>query len=187
MKIKNSEEEFEKNDFNMNRKTMKEVVSDNEWKKPISDLWEVCSESMTWVYPDFATEAFLSQIYKQSIEAFDIPREVQVLVDSNDNLFMSVGTPGFVSFEQQEDALYQTDEPMRLPIKCWIHTHPNMSAYFSGTDWRTVDTWKGSMESAIVLGQGEIWAYNCETEIGKHTSFIKTNSGRMNQVKQEEE
>jgi hypothetical protein len=43
------------------------------------------------------------------------------------------------------------------------------------------------MESAIVLGQGEIWAYNCETEIGKHTSFIKTNSGRMNQVKQEEE
>ncbi len=191
MKIKNSEEEFSKNDI-LYKNIMEDVVKDTVWKQRIKDLWEVCSESMVWVYPDLSTEAFLSEIYKQSTEHFDIAREVQVIVDSNNNLFMSVGTPGFVSFANQDDELFEDREPMRLPIKCWIHTHPNMSAYFSGTDWRTIDTWKGSMESAIVLGQGEMWAYDCETEIGRHTSFMKINSemsrnyNKMNQGVEEE-
>ena len=160
MKIKNSEEEYDKNDrFSDDTKLyvdiMEKVVKDNEWKKPIRELWEVCSDSMEWVYPDFGTEAFLSQIYKQSIEHFDIPREVQVLVDANNNLFMSVGTPGFVSFANQDDELYGSEEPMKLPIKCWIHTHPFGAAYFSGTDWNTIRTQKPILESAIVLGDME--------------------------------
>ena len=177
---------IENMEYLQGEESMEKAITDNEWKKPIKDLWEMCSDSMVWVYPDFGTEAFLSEIYKQSTTYFDIGREVQVIVDSNNNLFMSVGSPGFVSFANQEDELYGAKEPMRLPIKCWIHTHPNFNAYFSGTDWKTVDTWHGSLESAIVLGKGEMWAYDCDTEIGKHIQFIKTNSGRRNVAEGEE-
>ena len=37
--------------------------------------------------------------------------EVQVVIDDNDNCFVSSG------FMQQPTG-------MKLPIKCWIHTHP---------------------------------------------------------------
>ena len=39
-----------------------------------------------------------------------------------------------------------------MPIKCWIHTHPFGKAYFSGTDWNTINTYEPIMDSAIVLG-----------------------------------
>ena len=39
-----------------------------------------------------------------------------------------------------------------MPVRCWIHTHPFGSAYFSGTDIRTVSIWQPLMETAYVLG-----------------------------------
>ena len=42
-----------------------------------------------------------------------------------------------------------------MPIKCWIHTHPFGKAYFSGTDWNTINTYEPIMDSAIVLGGTE--------------------------------
>ena len=74
--------------------------------------------------------------------------EVQVVVDSNDAIHVSTGSSGYVDF---------TINPvgMKLPIKCWIHTHPFGAAYFSGTDWGTVNTWLPLMETAYVLGDGE--------------------------------
>ena len=43
--------------------------------------------------------------------------EVQVVIDDNDNCYVSSGSSGFVSFMQDPVG-------MKLPIKCWIHTHP---------------------------------------------------------------
>ena len=78
--------------------------------------------------------------------------EIQVVIDGADNLHWSVGSPGYVDFPAPPVG-------MKLPIKCWIHTHPFGSAYFSGTDWKTIDTWRIYMQRAEVLGDREwgIW------------------------------
>ena len=74
--------------------------------------------------------------------------EIQVVIDSNNKCHVSTGSSGYVDF---------TINPigMKLPIRCWIHTHPFGSAYFSGTDWRTVNTWQPLMHTAYVLGASE--------------------------------
>jgi len=94
---------------------------------------------------------FHSKIWEMSQTAFDMPREVQVVIDKNDKLFISVGNPGFVSFDGQEESLIG----MQMPLKEWIHTHPFGSAYFSGTDLRTIAIWERYLESATVLGSDE--------------------------------
>ena len=99
-----------------------------------------------------------------STQAFEKPREIQVVVDSNDRLHISVGTPGYVEFKVDPIG-------MKLPIKCWIHTHPMGNAYFSGTDWTTLKTWKPMMETAIVLGDNQYWAYHLDSEIVKTVKF----------------
>ena len=94
---------------------------------------------------------FHSKIWEMSINAFDKPREVQVVIDSNEKLFISVGTPGFVSFDGQESQLVG----MKLPLKDWIHTHPFGNAYFSGTDLKTISMWERYLDKATVLGNNE--------------------------------
>lgn len=71
--------------------------------------------------------------------------EVQVVIDGKNNCFVSTGSPGFVDF-------FEPPVGMTLPIRCWIHTHPFGSAYFSGTDIRTVSIWEPNMDCAYVLG-----------------------------------
>ena len=71
--------------------------------------------------------------------------EVQVVIDAKNDCFVSTGSAGFVDFGS-------IPKGMRMPVKCWIHTHPFGSAYFSGTDIRTVSIWQQLMESAYVLG-----------------------------------
>tara|TARA_B100000029_G_scaffold470097_1_gene508643 strand:+ start:260 stop:706 length:447 start_codon:yes stop_codon:yes gene_type:complete len=95
-----------------------------------------------------AEMCFHQAIWEMSMNAFDIPREVQVVIDGNDKLFISVGTPSFVSFDGQTTQL----KGMRIPLKSWIHTHPFGEAYFSETDLKTIDMWHRYLENAIVLG-----------------------------------
>jgi len=71
--------------------------------------------------------------------------EVQVVIDSNDAIHISSGSAGYVDFQIDPVG-------MKLPIKTWIHTHPFGSAYFSGTDIRTVRVWEPLMKTAHVLG-----------------------------------
>tara|TARA_Y100000114_G_C11756822_1_gene327275 strand:+ start:2236 stop:2820 length:585 start_codon:yes stop_codon:yes gene_type:complete len=78
--------------------------------------------------------------------------EVQVVVDDNWNLFISSGTAGFVGFPKEPKG-------MKLPIRCWIHTHPFGSAYFSGIDWKTVSVWEKHMDCAYVLGGGNHYGF----------------------------
>jgi hypothetical protein len=112
---------------------------------------------------DFESDLFLDTIWEMSLTAFDIPREVQVVIDGKMNLFISAGDPGFVWFKEPPTG-------MTLPIECWIHTHPFGKAYFSGTDWNTIRTWEPVMNVAIVLGDNEsmFWEKGAE-----HTVFYQ--------------
>lgn len=143
-----------------------EVVN-KEWKENIEMVFEHFKEELSYLYPNNNTEAFLTEIWNESQGAFDKPREVQVIIDANDKLYISVGTPSYVSFESQDEQL----EGMTLPLKCWIHTHPFGVAFFSDTDWRTVNTWEPILSSAIVLGMNEYMAYDLNTKIAKKVYY----------------
>ena len=41
----------------------------------------------------------------------------------------------------------------------------------SHTDWTTLDTWKPMMESAIVLGNNQYWAFDLKTSVVKIVQF----------------
>ena len=117
---------------------MTEMMNDDlgpDYKVGIVSEWELNPE---------VTAKFLSEIWKSSTEI--LPKlEVQVVIDGNDRLHISSGTAGYVDFKVDPVG-------MKLPIKCWIHTHPFGSAYFSGTDISTVSIWEPMMKSAIVVG-----------------------------------
>jgi|TARA_R100000081_G_C4738695_1_gene127611 hypothetical protein len=78
--------------------------------------------------------------------------EIQVVLDSNEEIHVSTGSAGYVDFQFSPAG-------MKLPVMCWIHTHPFGSAYFSGTDWRTVNTWQKYMLTAFVLGGVNHYGY----------------------------
>ncbi len=117
---------------------MTEMMNDDlgpDYKVGIVSEWELNPE---------VTAKFLSEIWKSSTEI--LPKlEVQVVIDGNDRLHISSGTAGYVDFKVDPVG-------MKLPIKCWIHTHPFGSAYFSSTDISTVSIWEPMMKSAIVVG-----------------------------------
>ena len=105
-----------------------------------------------WELSPVVDDYFLNTIWATS--TIILPHlEVQVVVDDNNKIHVSKGTSGFVSFEINPVG-------MKLPIKCWIHTHPFGEAYLSSTDWRTVNTWQPMMKSAIVLGDNQYLAVN---------------------------
>ena len=108
---------------------------------------------------------FYAKIWEMSQTAFDKQREVQVVIDKNEKLFISVGNPGFVSFDGQEETL----KGMTIPLREWIHTHPFGSAYFSATDLKTISMWEPLLEAATVLGDKELMSlYFRVGENGEH-------------------
>ena len=147
------------------------IIINKNWKKEIQKIYTMYQKlenlDDAFINPSRDAENFLSMIWHQSQSAFDLPREIQVIIDSNNKLFMNVGTPSFVSFDNQGSSL----KGMKLPIRCWIHTHPFGQAFFSSTDWKTLDTWKPMMKSAVVLGDNEYWAFDLETSVVKVVKF----------------
>ncbi len=119
---------------------------------------------------NYAHKSFTDLIWEISSHNFDSPREVQVIVDANENTFCSVGSVSFVSFEGQEDVLTKGNR-MTLPLKCWLHTHPFGRAYFSGTDQRTVNTWRLFLEDAIVIGFEETARINLKEGYSQITHY----------------
>ena len=128
-------------------------VKIEDWKEKIEAAWHEIPSGQQGL--EALGEHFQSHlhavIWEMSQTAFDIPREVQVVIDANDKLFISVGTPGFVSFEGQESQL----PGMKMPIYQWIHTHPFGEAYFSSRDLLTISMWERHLIQAIVLGKNE--------------------------------
>tara|TARA_R110000824_G_scaffold368422_1_gene557742 strand:- start:255 stop:815 length:561 start_codon:yes stop_codon:yes gene_type:complete len=108
--------------------------------------------------------------------------EVQVVIDGNNNCHVTTGSSGYVEFGMKPPV------GMKLPIKCWIHTHPFGSAYFSGVDWNTVNTWENLMQEAYVLGGVEHYGYWNNKEPNLLVIKDEDNSWRRQyQVKGEEE
>ena len=131
------------------------LVLNGQWKEEIRQAFDNGQALMSIFRDNNPRGKFLETIWQMSMTAFDSPREVQVVIDSNNKLFIDFGTFSFVSFDNEKV------EGMKLPIKCWIHTHPFGHAYFSGTDKKTINTWKSIMKSAIVLGNYEHQTWMC--------------------------
>ena len=74
-----------------------------------------------------------------------VSREVSILNDSNDNIWVDWGTVGRVKLSPPIGST--------LPFKLWVHTHPSNTAYWSITDRNSLDFAKGILEKAIVLGE----------------------------------
>lgn len=115
--------------------------------------------------------------------------EVQAVIDSKNDIYVSTGTAGYVD--------YLTIDPstligMRLPIKCWIHTHPFGAAYFSGTDWRTISIWGDKINCAYVLGsemstKGHygFWSKHNKNELSIYENGEHTQTQRKNGSEEE--
>ena len=89
--------------------------------------WDNRAEIDELVYKD---KKFFSAIWHASTEILPA-LEVQVVIDGNNNCHVTTGSSGYVEFGMKPPV------GMKLPIRCWIHTHPFGSAYFSGVDWNT--------------------------------------------------
>jgi hypothetical protein len=125
----------------------------NEEKKDITNeewaTWKLLIQTTFDTYGQSQYDPrFLNQIWQLSTKVLP-GLEVSVIVDSNNKLFISKGTGVFVDYKDENVA------GMRIPIKCWIHTHPFGHAYFSGTDWRTINTQRPILKEAIVLGDNQ--------------------------------
>ena len=70
-------------------------------------------------------------------------REISVLIDADDKLFVDVGTSGQVKMSPPEDA--------KIPFQLWLHSHP-LDAYWSSTDRDTLGCYVGLILEAVVLG-----------------------------------
>ena len=127
------------------------------WQEPINEAWRHLLFSGM---PETDSPLFLDKIWEASVETLG-GLEVSVIVDANDKLFMNSGSPGLVDYGGVMVS------GMKLPLKCWIHTHPFGVAFWSGTDRRTLRTWRPILKEAIVLGDEErlIW----KKEHGKET------------------
>ena len=132
------------------------VVMQADWDDQIKDAWAYSGF-------DYRNPEFLDTIWEMSLTALDIGREVQVVIDGKMNIYISAGDPGFVWFKEPPKG-------MCLPIECWIHTHPFGSAYFSGRDWLTINTWRMMLPEAIVLGGAEKMTWFRD---GEYTEFIR--------------
>mgnify|MGYP003637049868 FL=1 len=115
-----------------------------EWK----EIKKGIEEAFEYNGKDYNNVYFLNTIWNVSTVDLD-DKEVSVIVDRDNKLFISKGTKSFVDYEDE------TVAGMKIPMKCWIHTHPFGKAYFSETDWYTINTQKPILDSAIVLGDNE--------------------------------
>ena len=119
-------------------------IGDEDWTVMQNKISEAFLEA--WENPE--DDSFLDKIWSVSTE--ELPGlEISIIVDRIGHLYMSKGAPGFVSHVGRENT------GMKIPLQAWIHTHPFGQAYFSSTDWSTINNWKPVLGMAIVLGKDE--------------------------------
>lgn len=70
-------------------------------------------------------------------------REVSILLDRRERVFVDVGTAGSVILSPPEGS--------EIPFRLWVHTHPRL-AYWSQTDKDSLATYSNLIEEALVLG-----------------------------------
>ena len=92
--------------------------------------------------------------------AHALNREVSVLFDSEDRIWVDVGTAGQVRLKPPVGAT--------IPFRLWVHTHPWL-AYWSSTDLATLASYSRILEEALVLGHDHL----------KRTGKADGDSGRL--------
>ena len=86
-----------------------------------------------------------SQMWPQLWElGHKMNREISILVDAEDKMYVDIGTSGHVEMSNPLDA--------KIPFKSWVHTHPE-DAYWSSTDLSTLANQTGILMEAMVLGK----------------------------------
>ena len=73
-----------------------------------------------------------------------IRREISILIDADDAIWIDVGDQSQVSLSPPYGS--------KLPFKLWVHTHPNMLAYWSTTDQDSLRLVTNILDTAYVLG-----------------------------------
>lgn len=145
-----NEEQYEEYERFERKKEMAAKYSRDE--EVDSQLWEHMKDNIKQSFREqnnnFESEHFHNVIWHVSHDLLN-EKEVSVIVDRDNKLFISKGTRSFVDYKDESVA------GMTIPLKCWIHTHPFGQAYFSGTDWFTINNQKPILDSAIVLGDHE--------------------------------
>ena len=76
-----------------------------------------------------------------------LSREVSILFDRENNVWVDIGTSGMVRPEPPIGS--------RLPFRLWVHTHP-YNAYWSATDLDTLAIYSTILQEAIVLGHNHL-------------------------------
>ena len=71
-----------------------EMIKIENWKEQIREAYYQKEDWNIW---------FHDKIWEMSLTAFDIAREVQVIIDSNDKLFISVGTPALYPLKDKKE------------------------------------------------------------------------------------
>ena len=71
-------------------------------------------------------------------------REVSILIDADDSIWIDWGDQSEVTLSPPYGA--------KIPFKLWVHTHPNMLAYWSFTDQNSLQIASNILETAYVLG-----------------------------------
>ena len=71
-------------------------------------------------------------------------REVSILIDADNSFWIDWGDQSEVTLSPPYGA--------KLPFKLWVHTHPNMPAYWSSTDQDSLRIAENILETAYVLG-----------------------------------
>lgn len=156
----------------INNEENEKAMEEFDWKQHIRDVYSDMLQTdggVNFIRPCADTEMFLSAIWKMSDEVLK-GMEIQVVIDDKDDLYISSGSPAFVSFQGHEDELVN-GAPMRIPIKSWIHTHPFGEAYLSSTDWSTVKSWQPMMKSAVVLGDNQYLSVNMDNAVYPEGTF----------------
>ena len=127
------------------------------------------------------TFEFHSAIWYASTEI--LPKlEIQVLIDAENNCFVTTGSAGYVEFGIRELPL-----GLKIPIKCWIHTHPFGSAYFSNVDIRTINAMNHYIQNAIVLGGYNHWGSWTNNSLNELTIYVNGKEDRIQKWAGEEE
>lgn len=96
-----------------------------------------------------------------------LSREISVLIDCNDEIWVDWGTVSQVKLSPPVGA--------KLPFKLWIHTHPCNNAYWSFTDRQSLEVAKTILEKALVLGEDGILSAQIQSTFSKVNGEIVRN------------
>ena len=73
-----------------------------------------------------------------------LAREVSILIDADNSIWSDWGNQSRVTLSPPYGS--------KIPFKLWVHTHPNMLAYWSITDQNSLQIASNILETAYVLG-----------------------------------